>query len=269
AGCNDCLFEYNELHNLALKEGDTGAFYGTRDWSTYGNVFRYNFIHHAQRANGFYCDDGNSGYVHHHNVVHNTICALKFGGGHHNIGRNNLLIKNEFQRIDDRGIARNYYLGTKYEDRLTRFKPFEEPWASYGKRLRERFGIQDDLWADILREEWHPEWPNGSKMIDNVSVQNGIFRSPPHGRVEVARNTVIEKVDDAGFYDYAQMDLRTDDRRVLEKIPVLNEIMPKMGLQPDSYRRAVPDRADVGGLSNRGEAADPWDEDQLLDRTVR
>ena len=262
---NNCLFEYNEIHNIALKESDTGTFYGYHNWSTYGNVYRYNFTHHTNRANGFYCDDGNSGNIHYNNIVHDSITALKFGGGHDNIGRNNLFIKNRNQHIDDRGVSRNYRLGTKYETELRALKPFEEPWLSYGKELQKKFDLTTNLWADVLKEDWHPEWPNGSKMIDNVAVENGPFKRPRYGRVEIDRNTIIEKIEDAGFYDYENMDLRTDNPKVLEKFPELNEIFPRIGLKKDQYRLTLPTRTEVGGLYNRGKGGDPWDEDQFVD----
>lgn len=262
---NNCLYEYNEIHNIALKESDTGTFYGYGGWDTYGNVYRYNFTHHTNRANGFYCDDGNSGDIHYHNIVHDSITALKFGGGHDNIGRNNLLVANQAQRIDDRGVSRNYRLGTKYESRLRAFKPFEDPWRSYGRELQRKFSLTTSLWEDVLDADWHPEWPNGSAMTDNVAVANGPFQSPRHGRVTVAGNSIIETIEEAGFRDYAQMDLRTDNPTVLEKFPDLNTVFPKIGLRKDKHRLTVPDRREVGGLHNRGDGGDPWDEDQFVD----
>ena len=70
---NNCLYEFNEVHNIALRESDTGAFYNYGGWTTYGNVYRYNFIHHLNRANGFYCDDGDSGDLFTKNIVQGTI----------------------------------------------------------------------------------------------------------------------------------------------------------------------------------------------------
>ena len=180
-------------------------------------------------------------------------------------GSNNLLVKNGFQRIDDRGVSRNYRLGTRHESSLTRWKTQEEPWLSYGQNLKEKFGFEDELWSDIPTKDWMPEWPNGSKMIDNVAVHSGPFRAPKYGRVEVDRNTVIDSVEEAGFCDYAQMDLRTDNPVVLAKFPDLNQQWPLMGLGKVDNRSFVPNRAEVGGLANREEAPDPWEEDLLLD----
>ena len=156
-------------------------------------------------------------------------------------------------------------MGTKYETELRALKPFEEPWLSYGKELQKKFDLTTNLWEDILNEDWHPEWPNGSKMIDNVAVANGPFKSPRYGRVENARNIAIERIEDAGFYDYANMDLRTDNQLILGKFPNLNEIFPKIGLRKDDFRKKLPTRAEVGGLFNRGKGGDPWDEDQFVD----
>ena len=138
-------------------------------------------------------------------------------------------------------------------------------WLSYGKELQKKYKLTTKLWSDVLSEEWHPEWPNGSRTVDNVSVANGPFKAPRYGRVEIDRNTIIKTIEEAGFYDYGNMDLRTDNPQVLEKIPDLNTAFPRIGLREDEYRSEVPSRAAVGGLYNRGKGGDPWDEDQFVD----
>ncbi|MDP4292184.1 MAG: right-handed parallel beta-helix repeat-containing protein, partial [Bacteroidota bacterium] len=81
---NNCVFEYNEIHNVALKVSDMGGYYGYGGWTCYGNEIRYNFLHHMNRANGLYSDDGTSGKNFHHNIVQGAIKPFLFGGGHHN-----------------------------------------------------------------------------------------------------------------------------------------------------------------------------------------
>ncbi|MGJ8723459.1 MAG: right-handed parallel beta-helix repeat-containing protein [Roseibacillus sp.] len=262
---NDIIFEYNEIHNCALKTSDTGATYGYGRWSTYGNIFRYNFIHHNRRANGFYCDDGDSGDFHYYNIIHQCIDALKFGGGHDNIAENNLLIQNTQQRIDDRGISRNYRLGTKYEKDLRGFKPFEEPWLSYGLRLKKEHQLSTQLWSDVLDPEWLPEHPNGSRFVNNVTVESANWAQPRHGKVKVEGNVEAGPVNTVGFYNYPQMDLRTDNKTILSKFPLLNQVFPKVGLQKDPYRTEIPSRESVGGLKNFGSTVE-GEEDADLDR---
>lgn len=260
---NDCLFEYNEIHNIALRESDNGAFYNYGGWSTYGNVFRYNFIHHINRSNGFYCDDGDSGDTFYYNIVHDAIDALKFGGGHDNIARNNVFINSKSQVIDDRGISRNYKTGTAYEQRLLDMKPLEEPWKSYGKRLGKQYGHQ--LWADILRPEWHPEYPHGCAVVDNVSINGGPFLRPETGKVVISGNAVIRSISAARFYNYSEMDLRSSAPAILKKFPALNTEFLKIGLYRDRFRDHLPSRKAVGGLENRGAAGKLYNEDQFID----
>ncbi|WP_256010380.1 right-handed parallel beta-helix repeat-containing protein [Desertivirga xinjiangensis] len=261
---NNCLFEYNEVHNIAMGESDNGAFYNYGGWSTYGNVYRYNFVHHINRSNGFYCDDGDSGDRFYNNIVYDAIDAIKFGGGHHNIAENNLFIRCKDQGVDDRGISRNYRLGTHYEARLLEMKPFEEPWKSYGKKLKAEYGLKANLWSDILRAAWHPEYPNGCALVDNVSVQCGPYLKPKHGEVTISGNLELPSVKDAAFYNLSMLDLRTDNPEVIKKIPKLNSILPATGLRKDSYRTTVPSKSETGGLENRGKAGNAWDEDQLV-----
>ncbi|WP_207420368.1 right-handed parallel beta-helix repeat-containing protein [Desertivirga brevis] len=261
---NNCIFEYNEIHNIALGESDNGAFYNYGGWSTYGNIFRYNLVHHINRSNGFYCDDGDSGDLFYNNVVYDAIDAVKFGGGHNNIARNNLFIRCKDQGIDDRGIARNYRLGSHYEERLLEMKPLQEPWKSYGKKLMLDFGLGSKLWTDILNPDWHPEYPNGCALLDNISVQCGPYLRPKHGRIEISGNLELPSIKDAGFTNVEQLDFSTTNPNILEKFPNLNTILPIIGLQKDSFRKYLPTKGDTGGLENRGKAGNEWDEDQLI-----
>jgi|GEM_PF-277148 len=261
---NDCIFEYNEVHNIALGESDNGAFYNYGGWSTYGNVFRYNFVHHINRSNGFYCDDGDSGDLFYNNIVYDGIDAIKFGGGHNNIAKNNLFIRCKDQGVDDRGIARNYKPGTEYEQRLLDMKPLQEPWKSYGSRLRQQYGLKANLWEDILRPDWHPEYPNGCALLDNISIQCGPYLKPKHGDVNIAGNLELNTTAEAAFYDLASLDLRSRNKNILEKFSKLNEVFPQIGLQADSFRKTLPSRKETGGLQNRGKAGSAWDEDQLV-----
>ncbi|MDP4226918.1 MAG: right-handed parallel beta-helix repeat-containing protein [Bacteroidota bacterium] len=262
---NNCVFEYNEIHNIALKEGDTGVFYNYGGWSTYGNIFKYNFSHHTNRANGFYSDDGTSGDVYFKNIVQGAISAVKFGGGHDNLAENNLFIESHDQTVDDRGINRNYRLGTNYETNLTKFNINAEPWKSYGVKLKSSFNLTTNLWSDVLNPSWHPEYPNGCRMNNNVAVACGPFVKKL-GNVEISGNNTIQKLADAAFYDYPKMDLRTDNKLILEKFPDLNEVFPKIGLQKDQYRKTIPSREETGGLENRTKTDALDTEDKMIDQ---
>ena len=262
---NNCVFEYNEIHNIALKEGDTGVFYNYGGWSTYGNIFRYNFSHHTNRANGFYSDDGDSGDFYYNNIVQGCLNGVLFGGGHDVIAENNLFVQSKGQSIDDRGKDRNYRLGTRYETNLTKFDITKSPWKEYGEKLQADQHLTTNLWADILNPELHPELPNGSRMKDNVAVASGKFVKRT-GNVEVSNNTTIATITDAAFYDYTNMDLRTNNQQILDKFPTLNTIFPLIGLQVDSYRKTIPSRKETGGLGNGTSGENVDTEDKMVDK---
>ena len=261
---NNCIFEYNEIHNVALKVSDMGAYYGYGGWSCYGNEIRYNFVHHLNRANGLYSDDGTSGKNFNHNIIQNAVKPFLFGGGHHNIGRNNLIIDCASSgSIDDRGIARFYFISNNFGKGVKEMKPDMEPWKSYGIELVKTYHYPDSLWKATLDTLWHPEWPNGCKLIDNVEVNSKGFSKPKNGRVTIADNISLMNVSDAGFKDYQNMDLRTTNTLILSKFPDLNSSFPLMGLQVDPYRTRIISRAESGGLHNRSEQGDPWYEDSV------
>lgn len=262
---NNCLFEYNEIHNIALKEGDTGVFYSYGGWSTYGNIFRYNFSHHTSRANAFYSDDGDSGDFYYKNIVHDCIGGVLVGGGHDVLAENNLFVQSKKQTIDDRGKDRNYRLGTKYESALRQFNVDKSPWKEYGEALKNQHQLSTNLWGDVLQLEWHPELPNGSRMQNNVAVASGKFQSRS-GNVVVANNDVVKTIAEAQFFDYAQMDLRTNNSVILAKFPELNQVFVQIGLQKDAYRTQIPTRAATGGLLNRINAENIDTEDKMVDK---
>ena len=262
----NCNYEYNEIHNIALKEADNGAFYNYGGWICYGNEVKYNFIHHVNRSNGLYTDDGTSGYNYFNNIIQNSMSPFLNGGGHHNIYRNCLIVDGiKPSSIDDRGISRKYFVSNNYGERVRSIKPDQEPWLSYGKSLMTKYGYPttDPLWTCILDSMWHPEYPNGSKFIDNVEVNSKGFRKPKNGSVAVEGNISIPTVAEAAFFDYTNMDLRTNNTQILSKFQAINTEFPKIGLQKDAYRVRVVSRSEAGGLSNRGSGGDPWAEDPV------
>ena len=258
------LMEYNEMHNIALKSGDTGAVYSYGGWYTYGNVLRYNFLHHLARGNGLYPDDGDSGDVMYGNIIHGAVNGFHVGGGHDNLMYRNLLVDCERINIDNRGIQRNYRLGTNYEKNLLRFKPSQEPWASWGESLVKEFSYKTHLWAEMLQPEYGAEHPRNCVFKDNVLVKVGKKNIAEQGTsVEVGHNLELVTPEEAGFYDYANMDLRTDRADILNKFPDLNAVFPKIGLYIDTYRKRIVSRKESGGLNNRLEKGGDK-EDQLI-----
>ena len=87
-GGNEHLFEYNEVWRVLMETGDAGAYYTGRDWTTQGNVLRYNYTHDlgdgsgdAANTMGFYFDDCDCGDAVYGNVFHNVARGIMVGGG--------------------------------------------------------------------------------------------------------------------------------------------------------------------------------------------
>lgn len=258
------LMEYNEMHNIALRSGDTGAVYSYGGWYTYGNVLRYNFLHHLARGNGLYADDGDSGDVMYGNIIHGAVNGFHVGGGHDNLMFNNLLVDCERINIDNRGIQRNYRLETNYEKNLLRFKPSQEPWLSWGKKLVEDFSYKTTLWAEVLQPEYGGEHPRNCVFKNNVLVKVKKKNVAEVGvSVEMVQNLELPTVAEANFFNYAEMDLRTNRQDILNQFPDLNEVFPKIGLYIDKYRKQIVSRKSSGGLNNRLEKEGDK-EDQLI-----
>ncbi|MDQ1235101.1 hypothetical protein QE450_002599 [Paenibacillus sp. SORGH_AS306] len=248
---NNLLFEYNEIHNTSLVESDSGAFYTPQDWTSYGNVLRYNFIHHNKRSHGFYFDDGDSGDVVSKNIIQQSQIAFIMGGGHDNLAQNNLVIASRAAgQIDDRGITRGYTATGAYAQNLISKNPTSGAWLQYGKDLKATYGYTTNLWADILNPDWHPEYPNGSSISDNVFVQTGAVTTPKKGSFTVANNVILNTIADAQFYNANTMDYRTNNASILSKFTDLNTIFPQIGLSQDEYRVQVISRSASGGMSN-------------------
>jgi hypothetical protein len=87
----DNVIELNEVFNVGIEEGDGGAIYtGGNIWS-YGNIIRYNFMHHIMsipdligRA-AFYSDDFDGGDTYAANVLYKAgdeVIKMNSGSGH-------------------------------------------------------------------------------------------------------------------------------------------------------------------------------------------
>lgn len=231
---NDLLFEYNELHHISLEDGDAGAFYTAQDWTSYGNVLRYNYVHDSPRANGFYVDDGDSGDTFTHNIISGVSKAFLFGGGHHNRATGNLIINaTSGIQIDDRGIARKYTADSTYAEQLIAKNPFNGAWKVYGRVLSDTYEYDSNLWQNILNPKWHPEYPNGTHFKDNAIVQSGTLVIPKKGAVRIQNNPRITSAQSAGVYPNTTNGIYTQNPTILAIFPDINIVYPQIGLQKE------------------------------------
>lgn len=145
-GGNEHLFESNDVHHVVLETGDAGAFYTGRDWTSMGNVLRYNFVHELgsqdtdANAMGFYFDDCDCGDEVFGNVFWRVARGIMIGGGREHPVRNNVFAECQIGlSIDNRGMNWKVWNtpdnGWNLEEKAERIGYRQEPWKSRYPRL--------------------------------------------------------------------------------------------------------------------------------------
>ena len=179
--CNDSVLESNDVHHVLLETGDAGAFYTGRDWTTQGNVLRYNFVHDlgggttaregedaavsGTNAMGMYFDDCDCGDEVYGNVFLNVPRGIMVGGGRDHPVRNNVFV--------------NCNLGLSIDCRGIRWKHWNVPggnWHLEGKA--QKFNYTEGLWAEryprlasIMND--HPREPLYNPVEGNTFIDCG------------------------------------------------------------------------------------------------
>ena len=170
-GGNDHLFEYNTVYRVLLETGDAGAYYTGRDWTTQGNVLRFNYTHDlgagGKIANtmGFYFDDCDCGDEVYGNVFHNVSRGIMVGGGRDHPIRNNVFSRCQIgMSIDCRGMTWKHWNSTEHggpswllEDKAKAFDYTNDVWAARYPRL-----------ANIMND--HPREPLYNPVENNVFI---------------------------------------------------------------------------------------------------
>lgn len=175
---NELLIESNNVHHVVTETGDAGAFYTGRDWTTQGNVLRYNFVHDIGRGTtaqenedtavsgtnvmGFYFDDCDCGDEVYGNVFLNCPRGILIGGGREHPVRKNVFI--------------NCNLGISMDCRGLKWKNWNRPgghWHLEGKA--QKFSYTTGVWAEryprlanIMND--HPREPLYNPIEDNVFI---------------------------------------------------------------------------------------------------
>ncbi len=158
---NNHIFEYNEIYDICRVSNDMGAFYSWNDWTSYGSVFRYNYVHSSPQAHGMYFDDGDSGDEIHNNIFQGIDVGVFIGGGHDVNAHNNLSIDCEKTvHIDNRGVSRGYNLtNTGLVNRVLSVPYQSPPWSTQYPSI-----------VDILEPDYPHDLPNGCQIDCNVGI---------------------------------------------------------------------------------------------------
>lgn len=237
-GGNEHVLELNEIHHVARETSDVGAFYTGRDWTTRGNMLRWNYIHDlgamgAVGTMGIYLDDCDSGDSLVGNVFYRAGRAAFIGGGRDNLIENNLMIECDAAvHLDARGTSRikldaapgdSWNLLAKAE-RLDYKSP---PWSTRYPKL-----------ATIMDEE--PLLPLGNVVRRNVAYRCKRWLSA-HGMEKyldcIQFKDNLQDIEHPGFVDAAEQDFRLREDSPVHQQPGWERIpIERIGLYNDEYR---------------------------------
>ncbi len=241
-GGNEHLFEFNEVYRVLMETGDAGAYYTGRDWTTMGNVLRYNITHdlgaEGDHANtmGFYFDDCDCGDAVYGNVFHNVARGIMVGGGREHPIRNNIFSKCLIGlSIDCRGMTWKHWNSVSeggsswlLEEKAKKFDYTNGIWAAKYPLLAKIMQdhpreplynpVENNIFIDCSKQllaldgkaatECLPRMaPIAGNLVINTVGTNGVRTATPDKRIAAGFrivNGTPEKPFDAGFVDAAK-----------------------------------------------------------------
>lgn len=170
---NDHVMELNEIFSVLEETNEAGIFYTGRDWTSRGNIIRYNFIHHSTGVPSWgvrfvHLDDNASDTEIYGNICYKLEDGIAICGGHYNKIHDNLFVqcketislgsrdidmfkgdgKGGFELADPDGNGKTI---AKY---LRLYKWNEPPYSTRYPKLIEAFGktpIAAPWWNEIER----------------------------------------------------------------------------------------------------------------------
>lgn len=212
---NDNIIEYNNIHDVVLQSSDAGAIYTGFNYSTYGNVVRYNCISNIGSGeftpNAIYFDDNSSGQTAYGNVIINIPgYAFLIGGGRDNNVTDNLII-NAQKGIDyDDRAYDGYHNGGWYVKNVS--EPDGRLWLlmKEAKELNQKNGHKypgiDRMHQDYNRveDEGFAVNPSGSTVSGNVVIKKdgkiGDIADSVYKYSKVENNFTYKLKDADGFF---------------------------------------------------------------------
>ena len=257
---NNNVFEYNDIYDICRVSNDMGAFYSWADWTSYGNVVRYNYIHDSHQAHGAYYDDGDSGDSIYYNIMHNIDVGVFLGGGHDNIAFGNLAVNCEKAvHIDNRGVSRGYNLSNStLVNRVLSVDYQNGPWAAQYPSMH-----------DILETSYSQELPVGSTIDCNIALNT-------NQAVDIDAATASAWEVNLGT-NYSDTDanlsnpLTTDLAAILAASGYAGEgcmdntvDWSKVGLIEDEYRTFTSPDMTLGNASISGGSLDGWKSNMVI-----
>ena len=239
---NEHEIRKNNIHHACLETEDAGALYTTRNWGSWLNYIRCNYIHDIGRpdglAMGVYLDDCDSGDTIVDNVFIRVPQAVHIGGGRHNIVENNIFIDcSPAIYMDERGRDRikwNTGEGESWdlEAKLKAVNYRQPPWS---ERYPELAKIMDDK----------PDWPLHNVFSCNVVAGGTAFSVKPSllPLLKTEDNWIMQEMDCPWLLDWRKLDFSVRSLEAVHgRIPSFLEIpFDRIGLKRRADGRRMPE----------------------------
>lgn len=233
---NNHITEYNEIHDVMLDGDDMGGWYMGRDPSEFGNIIRYNYLHHIGRTPlthstfGIYYDDMACGTKAYGNVFYEVAKRSTFiiGGGKYNEVTNNIFIKCPTAvEVGNRGqtwAKGNIKRGGLFEQRTLKHVNITKPPYST------QYPTLVPYWKDKPGIPW-----NSIERNLVVQCERLTNAKPQWGPVK----NNWETKDDPGFVDMKNGNFALKkDSKVFKAIKGFESVpFEKMGLYKDEFRK--------------------------------
>ncbi len=245
---NNNLFEYNDIHDVAMNSDDISPFYIGGDPSDRGNIIRYNYFHHIGKEDrlvmGVYLDDGACGTTVFGNVFYKvgTYGTVYSNSGSDNIVKNNIFIssygpavhlKSEWYDFAKDAVQAYFGPDGLYRERLTNtVNIYKLPYSTEYPKLKH--------FLDLLPDG---KTYAGMRPSGNVMEWNVVYDCPvtlrltsSYAQFDSLHNFVTDK--DPGFVNIERQDFQLKDNSVVYKILKGFKRIPfdKIGLEKDQYR---------------------------------
>ncbi len=236
---NEHILEYNEVSHIARETGDVGAFYIGRNWTTRGNIIRFNYFHHLHGPGlhgvmGVYLDDAASGMTILGNVFYKAGRAAFIGGGHDNRVENNIFVEcDPAVHLDARGLGwASHYIkrGGSWNmyEKLEDVNYLEPPYSSRYPEL-----------TNIPNMD-NPAMPSGNNIVRNIAVNSNWIELDE--RVDLQLNTIEQNYTD---YQPEHNNLAEQNFQLSVSAQPLRDgfqqiPFEKIGLYIDEYRKELP-----------------------------
>ena len=206
---NEHLIEYNHIHHVTLETGDAGAIYTGRDFTTRGNLVRYNYIHdtggYGMGSMGVYLDDCVSGQTVYGNLLVRCHRAVMLGGGSDIRIENNVFVDCQPSIwLDARGTdASPVWVNMVHNMMRERYEEMNPRQPPYSTRYPELLALN----LEAYFAEQAPIPPMNDLVVRNISMGGEWMNSSWHPQAETCVRWVDNLIDiDPQFVDPAAGD---------------------------------------------------------------